>query len=250
MNDSMNDWIIPDWPAPASVGALSSTRSGGISQGPWRSLNLGLNSGDSAADVARNRELLDKALPAPAHYLQQVHGKVVVQHPGPGFSARATPIQADAQWSNEPHAVCAILAADCLPVLFCDRQGKQVAAAHAGWRGLAAGVLESSVSAMRGPASDLLAWMGPAIGPKVYQVGDEVKAAFETQQSEGAAAFVADGERWLFDLYAMARHCLQRVGVGHISGGGYCTFSDELRFFSYRREAVTGRMASVVWLKK
>jgi len=124
-----------------------------------------------------------------------------------------------------------------------------VAAAHAGWRGLAVGVLENTVAAMRSPASELLAWMGPAIGPKAYQVGGEVKAAFAQQQAEGAGAFEADGERWLFDLYAMARHCLRRAGVGHISGGGCCTFSDAQRFFSYRREAVTGRMASVVWLR-
>jgi hypothetical protein len=244
----MNDWIIPDWPAPASVGALATTRSGGVSQGPWRSLNLGLNSGDNAADVARNRELLDEALQAPAHYLQQVHGNGVVQHPGQ--LSPALPTQADAQWSEEKNAVCAILTADCLPVLFCDRQGKQVAAAHAGWRGLAAGVLENTVAVMQAPAGDVLAWMGPAIGPTAYQVGGEVKAAFDQQQSEGADAFVTDGERWLFDLYAMARHCLQRAGVGHISGGGYCTFSDEQRFFSYRRESTTGRMASMVWLKK
>ncbi len=242
----MNDFIIPDWPAPPSVAALSTTRLGGVSKGPWQSLNLGLNSGDELADVMRNRELLAKALPAPANFLRQVHSSVVVRHPGGYISDTA--LQADAQWSSEKLQVCAVLTADCLPVLFCDRQGSQVAAAHAGWRGLAAGILENTVAAMTAPAGDLLAWMGPAIGPGVYQVGGEVKAAFEQQEAEGAQAFAADGDRWLFDLYAMARHCLQRAGVGHISGGGLCTYSDPSRFFSYRRDGLTGRMASLVWL--
>jgi YfiH family protein len=191
---------------------------------------------------------LNAALPAPAHYLQQVHGNRVVRHPAAEFSTSAPAIEADAQWSDRRHEVCAVLTADCLPVLFCDRQGTQVAAAHAGWRGLAAGVLENTIATFKAPASDVLAWLGPAIGPTAYQVGGDVKAAFELQQSEGGA-FAPDGQRWLFDLYAMARHCLQRAGVGHISGGGFCTFSDEQRFFSYRRDGVTGRMASLVWLR-
>jgi YfiH family protein len=260
MNDwPVNDWIVPDWPAPPSVRALCTTRSGGVGKGPWRSLNLGVNSGDDPADVQLNREILASQLPAPAHFLQQVHGTVVTEHPGARFPAVAT--EADAQWTTDKGSVCAVLAADCLPVLFCNRQGTQVAAAHAGWRGLAAGVLESTVAAMHSAPGELLAWLGPAIGPAVYQVGSEVKAAFAAEEAEGARAFVAQaesraetlgefrGERWLFDLYAMARHRLQRAGVGHISGGGFCTFSDPQRFFSYRRDGVTGRMASVVWLQ-
>jgi YfiH family protein len=247
----VNDWIIPDWPAPATVGALSTTRLGGVSTGPWASLNLGLNSGDEAGDVIRNRRLVDQHLPEPVQYLQQVHGRTAVKHPGSsiGSSIGTTPVQADAQWSDQIHEVCAVLTADCLPVLFCNREGTEVAAAHAGWRGLAAGILESTLGAMSGPAGELLAWMGPAIGPAVYQVGSDVKAAFAQREAEGAKAFVADGDRWLFDLYAMARHCLQSAGVGHISGGGYCTYTDERRFFSYRRDGVCGRMASLVWLK-
>lgn len=243
----MNDFIIPDWPAPPSVAALSTTRLGGVSQGPWQSLNLGTNSGDDPNDVARNRQRLNEVLPASPRWLQQVHGRTVVQHAGPE-SLLAGSVQADAQWSSARGAVCVVLTADCLPVLFCDRQGTQVAAAHAGWRGLAAGVLENTVAAMSTPASELLAWMGPAIGPAVYQVGAEVKAAFRQQEDEGAEAFAADGDRWLFDLYAMARHRLQRAGVGHISGGGVCTYCDPERFFSYRRDIVTGRMATMVWL--
>lgn len=243
----MSDWIIPDWPAPASVGALCTTRSGGVSTGPWQSLNLGLNSGDEPEDVIRNRELLAKSLPAAANFLRQVHSNVVVEHPGKYLPELA--LQADAQWSSAKHQVCAVLAADCLPVLFCDREGTEVAAAHAGWRGLATGILENTIAAMQAPTRDVLAWMGPAIGPQVYQVGSEVKAAFAQQEAEGANAFVADGDRWLFDLYVMARHRLLRAGVGHISGGGYCTFSDPQRFFSYRRDQVTGRMASMIWLR-
>jgi len=242
-----NSWIVPDWPAPASVGALCTTRSGGVSSGPWASMNLGVNSGDDPKHVQRNREILASQLPAPAHFLQQVHGTRVVERPGARFHDVAT--EADAQWTTDKGSVCAVLAADCLPVLFCNRQGTQVAAAHAGWRGLAAGVLESTVAAMHSAPDELLAWLGPAIGPAVYQVGGEVKVAFDAEEAEGAKAFVADGDRWLFDLYAMARHRLQRAGVGHISGGGFCTFSDPQRFFSYRRDGVTGRMASMVWLR-
>jgi YfiH family protein len=246
----MNDWIIPDWPAPKSVAALSTTRSGGVSKGPWQSLNLGLNSGDLAEHVLSNRSLLGEVLPSTPNWLQQVHGQRVVQHPGlDHVLGHKEAIQADAQWSMDKGAVCAILSADCLPVLFCDRSGSQVAAAHAGWRGMATGVLENTVAAMSGPASELMAWLGPAIGPAVYQVGDEVKSAFALQQAGGSAAFKADGERWLFDLYAMARYRLQQAGVGHISGGDFCTFSEPERFFSYRRNAVTGRMASLVWLR-
>lgn len=245
----MKDWIIPDWPAPAAVGAISTTRMGGVSQGPWQSLNLGLNNGDDADAVRKNRALVEQHLPAAPNWLQQVHGNRVVQHPGVGFADSPARVEADAQFAREKFAVCAVLAADCLPVLFCDRQATVVAAAHAGWRGLAAGVLENTVAAMGVNSAELMAWMGPAIGPAVYQVGDEVKAAFVDQQAAGADAFRPDGDRWLFDLYAMARHCLQRLGVGHISGGNFCTFSDTERFFSYRRDQVTGRMANLVWLK-
>jgi len=250
---SMSDWIVPDWPAPASVAALSTTRLGGVSKGPWQSLNLGLNSGDIAENVLRNRSLVTELLPNVPNWLQQVHGNRVVQHPGSRLdSATVSASQADvadAQWSSEPGAVCAVLAADCLPVLFCNHSGNQVAAAHAGWRGMATGVLENTVASLHGPASELMAWLGPAIGPAVYQVGAEVVAAFAEQQAQGADAFQPDGDRWLFDLYAMARHRLLRAGVSHISGGEFCTYRDAHRFFSYRRDGQTGRMANLVWLK-
>ena len=245
----MSAFIIPDWPAPARVAALSTTRQGGVSRGAWHSFNLGEHCGDDAGAVQRNRALLGEHLPAKPNWLQQVHGSEVVRHSGMTGSLQESRQVADGQVTTEAGAVCAILTADCLPVLFCNRHGTQVAAAHAGWRGLAAGVLQRTIGEMSGPASELLAWMGPAIGPAVYEVGDEVKAAFAQLEAEGANAFVARGERWLFDLYAMARHVLQRAGVGHISGGGFCTFSDDERFFSYRRDSVTGRMASLIWLR-
>lgn len=292
----MKDWIVPDWPAPASVAALCTTRLGGVSRGPWHSLNLGTNGGDDPAAVAQNRRILGGYLPAKPRWLRQVHGTTVIRNAGDHSlteasvtepdgddpedsqeSARpdALPAVADAQWSDVNSAVCVVMTADCLPVLFCDRQGTRVAAAHAGWRGLAAGVLENTVAALGTPPGELLAWLGPAIGPEVYQVGGEVRAAFlaaegecgpapagsptaarasrlddMAQQPAAAAAFKPDGDRWLFDLYAMARHRLQRAGVGHISGGDFCTFTDSKRFFSYRRDNVTGRMASLVWLQQ
>lgn len=240
--------IIPDWPALDCVAAFSTTRSGGVSAGPWASMNLGQHCGDDPQAVAENRALLEGVLPAKPFWLQQVHGTRVVQHPG-SLPGQQPAIEADAQFSSDPGAVCAILTADCLPVVFCDRQGSQVAAAHAGWRGLAAGVLENTIAAMNAPASEILAWLGPAIGPSAYEVGSDVKDAFSQDQVDGANAFVEHGSRWLFDLYAMARHRLHKAGVAHISGGKYCTLSDPSRFFSYRRDRVTGRMATLVWLK-
>jgi YfiH family protein len=245
---AMENGIIPDWPAPENVAAFSTTRAGGVSEGPWASMNLGQHCGDDAQAVAENRALLEGMLAARPFWLRQVHGSHVVQHPG-SLTEQLPAIEADAQVSSVAGAVCAILTADCLPVLFCDRQGSQVAAAHAGWRGLAAGVLENTIAAMNSPAHELLAWLGPAIGPAAYEVGSDVKDAFSQDQAEGANAFVSHGERWLFNLYAMARHRLQKAGVKHISGGKYCTLSDPTRFFSYRRDGVTGRMATLVWLK-
>jgi YfiH family protein len=245
---AMENLIIPDWPAPDCVVALSTTRAGGVSEGPWASMNLGQHCGDDPQSVAENRTLLEGLLPAKPFWLQQVHGTRVVQHPG-SFPHELPLTQADAQVSSDVGAVCAILTADCLPVLFCDQQGSQVAAAHAGWRGLASGVLENTIAAMNAPAHEILAWLGPAIGPAAYEVGRDVKDAFSQDQAEGANAFTSHGDRWLFDLYAMARHRLQRAGVSHTSGGEFCTLGDAERFYSYRRDRVTGRMASLIWLK-
>lgn len=233
--------IVPDWPAPAKVRALVTTRHGGVSRGPYESLNLATHVGDDPAAVARNRERLRAHLPAEPVWLGQVHG-TRVQDASQG-SARA-----DAAYARKRELVCAVMTADCLPVLFCDRHANVVAAAHAGWRGLAAGVLEATVSAMAAQPEDILAWLGPAIGPHSFAVGDEVRAKFVEADSASTAAFVRQGDRWLADLYALARLKLHAVGIERIFGGGACTFRDRERFFSYRRDGETGRMASLVWL--
>ena len=240
--------IRPDWPAPTNVRALSTTRAGGVSQGPWHSLNLGLSCGDDSAHVSANRQALRAVLPAEPAWLRQVHG-TRVQDVSYGAG---TGIEGDAAVSMAPGAVLAILSADCLPVLLCDRRGTRVAAAHAGWRGLAAGVIEQTIAALGEPAEELLAWLGPAIGGAVYEVGGEVRAAFAARRTASAKvverAFRPSGDRWLLDLEEAARTVLSAAGVERTYGGGFCTFSDPGRFFSHRRDGVTGRMASLIWL--
>ncbi len=240
----MPDFLIPDWPAPASVRALQTTRSGGISLAPWNSFNLGAHVGDDPRHVAENRLLLSSALPAEPLWLNQVHGISVAD-------AVTDPagIAADAAVAHAPGAVCVVMTADCLPVLFCDRAGSVVAAAHAGWRGLAAGVLEATIASMGVPPERLLAWLGPAIGPENFEVGDEVRAAFLGDDPAASGAFKAKSSgKWLADIYQLARLRLQRAGVLSISGGQWCTVADAERFFSYRRDGVTGRMATLIWL--
>jgi len=236
--------IRPDWPAPRWVAAFSTTRAGGFSEGPWRSFNLGLSCGDSTEAVRHNRSLLRDLLPAEPAWLEQVHGTSVVRHEEVAQGARADAIVADA-----PRRVCAVLTADCLPVLFSDVHGRRVAAAHAGWRGLAAGVLERTVEALETRPADILAWLGPGIGPSSYQVGADVRDAFVGDDAGAAAAFEPDGARWLANLYALARKRLGRAGVRRVYGGTHCTFSEPERFYSYRRDGVTGRMATVIWIK-
>jgi len=240
----MHDLILPEWPAPANVRAFSTTRTGGVSQAPWNSLNLGYHCGDNPHHVEQNRQSLLARLPSEPRWLKQVHGIDVVTWDG----ASATEAGADAIIAIAPDQVCAVLTADCLPVLFCDSHGSMVAAAHAGWRGLVSGVLEATVAAMECEASHLMAWLGPAIGPQAFEVGDDVHAAFVGQNNDNAMAFKAHGKRWLADLYLLARLALTRVGVRQVYAGDYCTYSDADRFFSYRRDGETGRMASVIWL--
>jgi YfiH family protein len=236
-----HDWIQPDWPAPPNVRAFSTTRSGGVSRGPWSSLNLGLHCGDDSALVEQNRARLSEVLPSPAHWLHQVHGTTVVR-----YSARfSSEMDADGLVSFAPRQVCVVLTADCLPVLFCNRRGDRVGIAHAGWRGLANGILEATVRAMDEAPNELMAWMGPAIGPQAYEVGSDVAEAF---QEEFPAGFTPRGDRFLLDIYALAKLKLAAVGVHAVYGGAFCTMSDPERFFSYRRDGVTGRMASLVWL--
>lgn len=242
--------LLPDWPAPASVRAAFSLRRGGVSAAPWSSLNLGTHVGDAAEAVTENRRRLRAALQLPSEprWLQQVHGVAVVDDRG---SAGPVPAVADAAITAEAGVVLAIMVADCIPVLFCDREGRRLGAAHAGWRGLLAGVLENTVEALAVPPRSLLAWLGPAIGPSRFEVGPEVRDAFlaSTPGEVAAARFLpSPGGRWLCDLPGLARDRLARAGVGWIGGVAACTASDPDRFFSHRRDAPrTGRMAALIW---
>lgn len=243
MNPS-SDWLTPDWPAPAGVRACVTTRAGGASQPPFDSLNLGDHVADDPAAVAVNRQVLVEALDCRPAWLQQVHSADVVE-----ADCRQVPT-ADASWSAVPGTACAVLTADCLPALFCDRAGTRVAAAHAGWRGLAAGVLENTVAALGVEPAELLVWLGPAIGPQSFEVGAEVREAFVAVHAEAQHAFVPSTHagKFMADLYALARIRLAACGVDAVYGGGLDTFSDP-RFFSYRRAARTGRFASLVWIE-
>ena len=242
MNPS-SDWLLPDWPAPANVRACVTTRAGGVSLPPFDGLNLGDHVEDEPQAVTENRRLLVELLGCRPAWLKQVHSPDVVA---------ADPAQvptADASWTATPGTACVVLTADCLPALFCDRAGTRVAVAHAGWRGLAGGVLENTVAALGVEPDELLVWLGPAIGPQSFEVGAEVREVFVAQHAEAERAFVpsANAGKYLADLYSLARIRLAAIGVTAVHGGGLDTFSDP-RFFSYRRAARTGRFASLVWL--
>lgn len=242
---SPDDFITPDWPAPANVRALCTTRCGGVSTGAYAGLNLGDHVGDAADAVSRNRALLRAHLPAEPLWLKQVHTTAVAS----ADCACGTP-QADAGVARQPHKICAVLTADCLPLLLCDQAGTVVGATHAGWRGLAAGVIEATIAAMEADPATLLVWLGPAIGPNAFEVGDEVRAIFLAHDGAAASAFTPHAPgKWLADIYQLARLRLARCGVTRVYGGDYCTFRDHERFFSYRRDRETGRMASLIWLK-
>jgi len=244
------DWIVPDWPVPSHVCALSTTRSGGVSTGPRATMNLGRNVRDDAGALAENRRRLQALLPTTPTWLDQVHGAAVVTLTA-ASSDQPAPV-ADAAVTRERGVVCAVLTADCLPVLFADRGGNAVGVAHGGWRGLAAGVLEATIAALRdlgARADDLVAWLGPAIGPTRFEVGADVHERFCAGDPEAEICFTPHGPgKWHADLYGLARARLGRSGVAQVGGGAYCTHSDAARFFSYRRERDTGRMATVVWL--
>ncbi|CAI1906363.1 Laccase domain protein yfiH [Serratia quinivorans] len=242
----MDSLILPDWPLPAGVKACSTTRHGGISLPPYDSLNLGTHVGDDARAVADNRQRLVEGagLPQMPVWLDQIHGTRVVRLDG------QTPadLQADAVYSNVPGQVCAVMTADCLPVLFCSQAGDEVAAAHAGWRGLCNGVLEQTLAAFAAEPGCISAWLGPAIGPQQFEVGPEVRAAFIAVDDAAAAAFTPQGDKFLADIYLLARQRLQRAGIHAIYGGDRCTVSEISHFFSYRRDGITGRLASLIWL--
>lgn len=256
--------IRPDWPAPSRVRAASTLRRGGVSRGAFRSLNLGARAGDDPAAVSANRRLLRRALALPAEpsWLRQAHGNCAVRLLPAGVElaamnqgrAVAAPgdgaPEADAAWTDRPGVVCAVLTADCLPVLVCDRKGTRIAAVHCGWRGLAAGILESAIGAMGVPGDGVMAWLGPAIGPGHFEVGPEVREALRRDARAPGAAFrpsARDGH-WYCDLYAVARHQLAGLGVLEVHGGGLCTHSDPARFYSHRRDGRTGRMATLIWM--
>lgn len=239
------NWLTPDWPAPASVKACVTTREGGVSEAPFDSLNLGDHVDDRPEAVAENRRRLTEHFSIQPAWLQQVHGIAVAQA-DPGIVATA-----DASWTATPGIACAAMTADCLPALFCDRAGTRVAAAHAGWRGLAAGVLEATLDSLDVPADEVLVWLGPAIGPQAFEVGPEVREVFIKQLPEAAKAFVPshNAGKFMADIYLLARLRLAERGVTAVYGGGFCTVTDP-RFFSYRRAARTGRFASLVWLTR
>lgn len=235
-----------DWPAPPQVRCRVSERRGGVSVGSYASLNLGTHVDDAPEHVRENRCRLQRGwqLPAEPCWLEQVHGTRIVA------LDREQARTADGAVTSRPGTVCAVLTADCLPVLFAEREGRRIGVAHAGWRGLAGGVIEAAVGAMGHPPAALLAWLGPAIGPAAYEVGDEVRAAFVAHDPGAATAFTPNARgRWQADLYALARRRLAQAGVEAVYGGGACTFSEPDRWFSHRREAPCGRMASLIWLE-
>ena len=240
----MNTFLIPDWPAPAGIRACVTTRANGVSVAPFDSFNLGDHVGDDPVAVAHNRQRLTHIFDVQPAWLSQVHGVVV---------APADPQQiaeADASWTATPGIACTVMTADCLPALFCDRAGTRVAAAHAGWRGLAAGVLQAAALSLNVEPCDILVWLGPAIGPKAFEVGGEVRDVFIKDMPHAGTAFVPsiNAGRFMADIYALARLRLARCGITAVYGGGFCTVTDP-RFYSYRRSPRTGRFASLVWIE-
>lgn len=249
---SQLDAWVPDWPMPARVRSLQTGRHGGVSVAPWDSFNLGEHVGDEATAVLENRARLNRLLPSSPCWLHQVHGTCTVdldQQTNLPASSSGLVLEGDASLTRQPGRVCGVMTADCLPVLLCDLAGTVVAAAHAGWRGLLAGVLENTVAAMRVSPDQVLAWLGPAIGPTAFRVGDEVRQAFVDQRPDADLAFQADTPGfWYGNLVVLARQRLRQCGVKAVYGGDACTFSQSQTYFSYRRDGVCGRMASLIWL--
>lgn len=261
----MTAFITPDWSAPKNVRALVTTRQGGVSAAPWTSFNLASHVGDDPAAVLKNRALLRKHLPSEPPWLTQTHGTLCVE-----AATAVSGVEADASFTRQHGVVCAVLTADCLPVLLCDKAGTVVSAVHAGWRGLADGVIEASVATMNVPGEELLAWLGPAIGPTAFEVGADVRDAFLAHDEKAAHAFTAlnDG-KWLCDIYLLAHQRLQALNIplpqralparritsadfsdqANAQDDIYCTVTDADRFYSFRRDGVTGRMASCIWLE-
>lgn len=243
-----SSFIIPNWPAPANVKAMQTTRVGGVSLAPYLSLNFGLHVKDNPAHVAQNRQLLSQHLPSEPVWLNQVHGVHVVN----AATASCVP-DADASFTTQKNVVCVTMTADCLPVLLCDNKGTAVAAIHAGWRSLCDGVIEATVKKMECNGANLMAWLGPAIGPQAFEIGGEVRAQFIAKDAQSEVAFKPHGDKWLADIYTIARQRLNNLGVTQIDGGQengqkFCTYTDQEQFFSFRRDGDTGRMATLIWL--
>ena len=238
------DWLVPDWPAPARVRAFVTTRAGGVSEGEYASMNLGYSSGDAPERVAENRRLVRQRLPGDPIYMKQVHGIGVAdldQH------AAGAPVTADAAVTSGP--VAAVLTADCMPLLLADEAGTRAAAVHAGWRGMSGGVIEAAVEAMAAEPARILAWMGPTIGPDAFEVGPEVREAFVARHPHADTHFRPHRPgKFMADLYGLARVRLAAAGVGCVHGGGFCTFHERDRFFSYRRAPASGRMGAFIWV--
>ncbi|MGB4811241.1 MAG: peptidoglycan editing factor PgeF [Methylophilaceae bacterium] len=237
-------FIIPNWPAPNNVKSIQTTRLGGVSMTPYDSLNFGMHVKDNPLHVARNRQLLSQFLPSEPVWLNQVHGVNVLD----ASTANCVP-EADASFTIKKNVVCITMTADCLPVLLCNQQGTIVASIHAGWRSLCDGVIEATVEKMGIQPSDLMAWLGPAIGPQAFEVGSEVRAQFIAADKPSQVAFMPHGEKWLANIYTIARQRLSHLGVSQIYGGGLCTYTDQVHFFSFRRDGDTGRMATMIWLE-
>lgn len=240
--------IKPTWNVPSHIHAFTTTRTGGVSQMPFDSLNLGDHVGDNPADVAANRKILAETarLPQSPVYLTQTHSTRVLRLP----LAEGRNLDADAVYTNQPNQVCLVMTADCLPALFCSKDGKEIAAAHAGWRGLCDGVLEATVAEFACDPSEIQVWLGPAIGPTAFQVGEEVIEQFAAFDPQARTAFVPDpaaSGKFLGNLYQIARQRLHKLGISDISGGDYCTYCEAETFFSYRRDNQTGRMATLIW---
>jgi YfiH family protein len=237
-----------DWDLPRGVHAAFTTRLGGVSAAPWDSFNVAAHVGDAPAAVVANRARLRTllALPAEPAWLNQVHGVVVSSHDS--VDSAREPVTADASVARESGRVCVVMVADCLPVLFVSRDGQRIAAAHAGWRGLAAGVLERTMDAMAVAGAELRAWLGPAISRQHFEVGGEVRDAFVSKDAGSAASFTENARgRWQADLVGLARRRLAALGITDVSGGEWCTFEDRERFYSHRRDGQGGRMAALIW---
>lgn len=240
--------IKPDWPAPSSIHALTTTRQSGVSRGVYAYFNVATHVSDEPEHVARNRELLreENNLPGEPLWLQQTHSTIVID-----AAEHFDGIEADACFTQQANTICTVMTADCLPVLICAHDGSEVAAVHAGWRGLAAGIIEKTIERMQSSPEDLLVWLGPAIGPKHFQVQQDVVSAFTQQNPDALNCFTQQSDtHWLADMVGLTQQRLAPLGIKHLYGGDLCTYTDAEKFYSHRRDGTTGRIASLIWLTK